>query len=68
MDRHGMLGTSSKQYRRYIWFDWKEEMAWLGDAIWSDTLLSSCSEARGPAGKGGASCRWVLMPGGRTGI
>ena len=53
MDRHGMLGTSSKQYWRYIWFDWKEERAWLGDAIWSDTLLSSCSEARGPAGKGG---------------
>ena len=53
MDRHGMLGTSSKQYWRYTWFDWKEERAWLGDAIWSDTLLSSCSEARGPAGKGG---------------
>ena len=68
MDRHGMLGTSSKQYWRCIWFDWREERAWLGEAIWSDTLLSSCSEARGPAGKGGASCRWVLMPGGRTGI
>ena len=33
-------------------------------------FLSSCSEARGPAGtgRGGGSCRWVLMPGGRTGI
>ena len=68
MDRHGMLGTSSKQCRLAVHVVRLEERAWLGEAIWSDTLLSSCSEARGPAGKGGASCRWVLMPGGRTGI
>ena len=35
---------------RCTWLDWREERAWLGQAMWSEALLGSCWEAKEPAG------------------
>ena len=32
------------------WLDWREERAWLGQAMWGEALLGSCWEAKEPAG------------------
>ena len=32
------------------WLDWREERAWLGQAMWSEALLGSCWEPKEPAG------------------
>ena len=69
-----MLGGEVRGWR-CTWLDWREERAWLGQAMWSEALLGSCWEAKdeggrwvlmpGPQGEGG---RWVLMPGGGRGV
>ena len=39
------------------WFDWREERAWLGGAIWSDTLLVAAPKRARGASTMGAEAR-----------
>ena len=44
-----MFGGEVRGWRR-TWLDWREESAWLGQAMWSEALLGSCWEAKERAG------------------